>query len=48
MDVGSYLRCQFLIGWMQSYDDSSSHAMWQNLGASSLIKHTRLNDNDSH
>ena len=36
------------MGRMRSRDDSSSHAMWENLGASSPIERTRLNGNDSH
>ena len=41
--INSCIKCM-----LSSRDDSSSHATWQNLGASSLIKWTRTNGNDSH
>ena len=36
-----------LIEWWTLSDASSSHVMWKNLSASSLIERTQLNNDDS-
>ena len=48
MDASRYLRHRFPIERTLLCDDSSSHVMWRNLGASSSIKWTQINGNDSH
>ena len=47
MDVWQHLKHRFTSEHTQLHDASSSRAMWQNLSASSWIKQTQLNDDDS-
>ena len=48
MNAWRYLGCRFLIRRTRSRDDSSSHATWQNLDASSLTERTRLKGKNLH
>ena len=47
MDTWTNLDRLMKIKWWTSSDPSSSHVMWKNLGASSSIKQTQFNDNNS-
>ena len=47
MDTLTHLNRSMKIKWWTLSDASSSLAMWKNLSASSSIKRTRLNDDDS-
>ena len=48
MDTWLHLACLMKIKEQSLDDASSSRATWQNQSASSLIKHTRINGEDSH